>query len=378
MRRTEGFSDPLGVADRYSSDDWWKHIVDLPFSDSLRRISSHLSFNIMLAGLVWAFRRKTHLPAAPLPLTPLTVCTAALGLLLVFRTTAAYERWQLGQRNAYYVRHHLQSVLRICKPWMSARQMFVMQVQIRSFPHIIAQHLTADGGIGSGEVGPRDLLTQLSDAVARLEAHPDVSFGALNSYGRIQHHISETLCLVTDMERLAAEAIPRDYSRHTSRFLTAWIWYLPFVLLDFGDLMPFVVGVISWALLSIEEIGHALEDPFNSLTQPVLVQLILETGGGEHTLAPSGVVTTPSTSEGDSLWERTPKATEDNVEGDSDGSGGIAEAVSKTAATVAAVVAATATAVAAAPQAESTVLLPAIASDDSDVWVGERDDFPGG
>jgi len=31
---------------------------------------------------------------SPLPVTPLTLCSAALGLLLVFRTTAAYERWR--------------------------------------------------------------------------------------------------------------------------------------------------------------------------------------------------------------------------------------------------------------------------------------------
>ncbi|CAE8581242.1 unnamed protein product [Polarella glacialis] len=361
-RRAEGrTAGLLDVAERYSSDDWLRHMLDLPFSNILRRISSHLSFNIMLATVVWAYHRETHMPADALPLTPLTVCSAALGLLLVFRTTAAYERWQLGQRNAYHVRHHLQSVLRTSKPWMSSRQMAMLQAQLRSFPRILAQHLTAQAGAGYiYGVGPRDLLTQLSETVANSCAQPDVSLGALGAYDRIQGHISETLFLVTDMERLAAEAIPRDYSRHTSRFLTAWIWYLPFVLLDFGDLMPVVVGVISWALLSIEEIGHALEDPFNSSTQPVQVQLILETGGGEHTLAPSGVVATQSYSEGDNLWERSTQATEDNVED-------IAWGVSRTAAT------ATAT----APQAQATVLLAAIAADESDVADSEEKDLSG-
>lgn len=54
--------------------------------------------------------------------------------------------------------------------------------------------------------------------------------------------------------------------------------------------MPLSVAVISWALLSIEEIGHTLEDPFNSPTQSVDVKGILEEGGGEHTLRPAASV----------------------------------------------------------------------------------------
>ena len=40
--------------------------------------------------------------------------------------------------------------------------------------------------------------------------------------------------------------------------------------------MPVAVTVTAWALLSIEEIGHTLEDPFNSPTVPLNVQAYLE------------------------------------------------------------------------------------------------------
>lgn len=306
----EGGSGPLDVADRYSSFDWWQHLMDLPYSRILRLISLQLAFNSVLALMVYASHRYANWPLEPLPVTPLITCSAALGLLLVFRTTAAYERWQLGQRHAYELRHNLQQILRICKTWLSPSDFRDFQAKVRTFPVIIAKHLTAKAGAGFlYGVGPRDLLSEISEKLYQLTKDPATSTATLYALDRVQGSITESLRLVTDMERLASEAVPRDYSRHTSRFLTAWMFYLPFVLLDCGDFMPVAVTIICWALLSCEEIGHTLEDPFNSPTQPVALLSILVTGGGENTLALSYKVVPESPEvlkQGDELWERKP------------------------------------------------------------------------
>lgn len=107
---SEGERGPLGLAERYSSFDWWQHIVDLPYSRILGRISSHLGFNTLLAVGICVYQDEFSALQA-FPVTPLTLCSAALGLLLVFRTTAAYDRWQLGQSHVYEMRHHLQQLL---------------------------------------------------------------------------------------------------------------------------------------------------------------------------------------------------------------------------------------------------------------------------
>lgn len=58
--------------------------------------------------------------------------------------------------------------------------------------------------------------------------------------------------------------MPASYSRHTSRFLSIWCFTLPFVLVNSMQwLMIPVVMLISWSLFVIEEVGHAIEDPFN-------------------------------------------------------------------------------------------------------------------
>jgi len=130
-------------------------------------------------------------------------------------------------------------------------------------------------------------MTQVSEQLVHVfTSRSDMPMAGLYAHDRAQGHINEILLRVSDMERLSMEAIPRDYSRHTSRFLTAWMCSLPFVLLECGKLMPVTVALVAWALLSIEEIGHTLEDPFNSPTEPVKVQKILEADCGKYTLSP--------------------------------------------------------------------------------------------
>lgn len=75
--------------------------------------------------------------------------------------------------------------------------------------------------------------------------------------------------LVDDLgkcERLLKTPIPLSYSHHTSRFNTAWCATLPFVLVSsLGWGMVPATAVLCWALMTVEEIGHALENPFNTL-----------------------------------------------------------------------------------------------------------------
>lgn len=55
--------------------------------------------------------------------------------------------------------------------------------------------------------------------------------------------------------------MPLAYSKHTSRFLSVWLFSLPLVLVDtLGWRVVPTVAIISWALLSIEEVRFTHED----------------------------------------------------------------------------------------------------------------------
>jgi len=83
-------------------------------------------------------------------------------------------------------------------------------------------------------------------------------------------------------ERIVRSNVPASYSRHTSRFLSVWCFTLPFVLVNaLGWMMIPTVALVCWGLFVIEEVGHAMEDPFN-------VHMFVTGSGQEDTLIIEG------------------------------------------------------------------------------------------
>ena len=77
--------------ERYSSQDWLTNVLSLPRSLTLRRISSHLIANLLITAIVLLLRVKgTRIAISALPHQ---LMGSFLGLLLVFRTNAAYARF---------------------------------------------------------------------------------------------------------------------------------------------------------------------------------------------------------------------------------------------------------------------------------------------
>merc|ERR1711972_855032 len=75
--------------------------------------------------------------------------------------------------------------------------------------------------------------------------------------------------LINDMgacENIFATPIPVGYTKHTSRFLFIWLFFLPFALQNqLGVGTVFAQQVLSFGLLGIEDIGIQIEEPFSVL-----------------------------------------------------------------------------------------------------------------
>lgn len=73
-----------------------------------------------------------------------------------------------------------------------------------------------------------------------------------------------TVACITD---LATALYPNR--RHTARFLVIWLALLPFsIFASCGWVTVFSSVVLGFFLLSIEEIGVTIEEPFNILVSP--------------------------------------------------------------------------------------------------------------
>ncbi|CAB9496410.1 UPF0187 protein [Seminavis robusta] len=81
---------------------------------------------------------------------------------------------------------------------------------------------------------------------------------------------------IGECERISQTAVPLNYARHSLRSLTIWLFSLPFALVnEFGMLTAPVMGVISWTLFGVYQIGSTIEDPFQgSLRLSILCDAI--------------------------------------------------------------------------------------------------------
>lgn len=291
-------------AGRYKSTDWFANLWSLPTSSLLRRIKGPILCNTTVAMLVcavhWALEPVGLFPA--LTLTGHTLLGSALGLLLVFRTNTAYSRFWEGRviweklldsgrdlaRYAVIFRRQMGggSSARVCR-------------LVQAFPYCMIEHLRGkadkrlraklDRLVGDSSVvvegdlplstnRPLYIVNRLAATIAEVpnEEGPQAMF--TNRERCMMLGIVQTLCnTIGACERIVQTPVPLTYVRHTSRFLSIFMFTLPYALVDhLGAISVAVTLVASWALFGILEIGLMIEDPFQRVLKLEVVADTLE------------------------------------------------------------------------------------------------------
>lgn len=263
---------------RYASRDWSRNIFTLPRSRILRRIASPLLFNTFVTFvccLATAVFGKPHI-VSPLPHTLLG---SALGLLLVFRTNAAYDRYWEARRQWSVMTVECRSFASLMCIFLPMRAAEPVLALLSAFPVVLKNYLRSERDtrnlktvLSAAERGALDeIKNQPQYMLCRLRAHAH----AARSSGLLKEKEMEMLLKSADQlgacvaacERIVSTPIPLHYSRHTSRFLTLYVSTLPVILVAaLGWLTLPVMATICWALFGILEIGHLIEEPFAKQT----------------------------------------------------------------------------------------------------------------
>eukprot|EP00986_Skeletonema_menzelii_P002611 scaffold714_cov99-Skeletonema_menzelii.AAC.1 len=111
---------------------------------------------------------------------------------------------------------------------------------------------------------PNRALYDLSVAIEKLPMH----FMRKNEINKNLSIFEDTL---GGSERLLSSPVPLFYSRHTARFISVWLLFLPFALYgQFSDSWNHITMIPATALISlflfgIEELATQLEEPFTIL-----------------------------------------------------------------------------------------------------------------
>jgi predicted membrane chloride channel (bestrophin family) len=286
-------------AERYTTSDW-KHILQTtPKSVVLKRIRGPVLTNMAWAAIVWVAFKYLNLPQR--------FCTevhnlvgSALGLLLVFRTNKAYERFWEGCKVWENLLGEARDLARMSMMYhkeITREKVHRVANLICLFSSLLADHL-------GHTVAKKNQYSSFATSKerAQLEKFCNHPLWALNKLGQevkeipdvtedgesqprfssrerltMLKHVDIMSRVLGKCERLVQTPVPLNYVRHTSRVLAFWCFTLPFALTGgLGLLAIPVVAMLTCVLYGIQEIGLMIEDPFrDALDLNVFVEAII-------------------------------------------------------------------------------------------------------
>eukprot|EP00547_Thalassionema_nitzschioides_P017098 CAMPEP_0194233858 /NCGR_PEP_ID=MMETSP0158-20130606/1705_1 /TAXON_ID=33649 /ORGANISM="Thalassionema nitzschioides, Strain L26-B" /LENGTH=472 /DNA_ID=CAMNT_0038966857 /DNA_START=38 /DNA_END=1456 /DNA_ORIENTATION=- len=273
----------------------WSSMVSLVHQVLLRNGFVKVAANMCMSG-------KAH-----------SFLVSALGLLLVFRTNSAYQRFSEGRkiweeilsvsRNLsrmtnlyqrdigldckkriyrllssfpYLLRHHIQPQCLECKEQTDELNAILLPeasechgeeneecwVDRDSVPWSLLPDIALRKCVESGN-RPLWICDRMAQEFTNVAYTPN--FTSRERLGLLGHVDKLSKC-VGACERIHQTAVPLNYARHSLRSLTVWLWTLPFAVISEsfwgGLLVGPTVGAIAWVLLGVYQIGCNIEDPF--------------------------------------------------------------------------------------------------------------------
>lgn len=261
----------------YEPKQWWRILFDFQRSPVFRT----LMLDVIGAGawaalVVWIETDVFHV-AVPLGPAFLSILGIILGLLLVFRTNTAYDRWWEGRK----VWGHLVNVSRGLAHQVDAQLMTtaperrgVYAEHIARFPELLMVHLRQPRDF-VGEHEPNALLTEL-----HRDVHTDIESGKLADGARItlQPLLQAFDDVLGKCERIRKTPIPFSYSSYIKQFVLLYALVMPFGLVtEFGYGAVIASMFAFFATMGLELLATEIEEPFGTDPNDLPLETIGET-----------------------------------------------------------------------------------------------------
>ncbi|KAG2494631.1 hypothetical protein HYH03_007150 [Edaphochlamys debaryana] len=275
-----------------SGERYLHHMSTLVESGIVRGIAGPVLLITLITAVVAALNAAhaaallpTWVPPMPcIAIEPVQLTSIALSLLLVFRTNASYSRWDEGRRSFGSITTVSRDIARQAFAWFRPGDYESRARLGRWLVALCRSTMVNLRDEHNLQAEMREVL-QPEEVQAVVEALHPPSFclqmitWIIQSAGlpqelviRMDENVSRLTDGVSACERILNTPIPLSYTRHTARFLMAWLCCLPFCLWTYcGVAMVPIAALIAFVLLGIEEIGVYIEEPFSILALEKLV-----------------------------------------------------------------------------------------------------------
>ncbi len=211
------------------------------------------------------------------PLGPaiLSLLGIILGLLLVFRTNTAYDRWWEGRRlwgQLVNVSRALARQLAAQLPPEDQARRRAWADRLRAFPKALAAHLRLPTGATPDEHVPNRLLAEMA-----VMLHEDVTEGRLPPESRIA--LTPLITAFDEVagacERIRSTPIPLSYSSYVKQFILLFALLVPFALArEFGYGTVIAEVFLFFATAGIDLLATEIEEPFGTDVNDLPLDLI--------------------------------------------------------------------------------------------------------
>lgn len=273
------------------------------------RVFFYASLGIVVSVLDY-FNSPVALPILG-SIIPNVVFNLVLGLLLVFRTNTAYERFWEGRKCVQSLivavrnlARHLRSIP-VQSPIEGEEQALSLRL-LGIFAIVTKQHLrrepiapelipilhqaklpqTPDASL------PLEITLWISDYLQRQQQQHRLDTAQLVAMNLLLDHLVESF---SGCERVLTTPMPIAYAIHLKQLMLIYCLSLPFqIVADLGWWTGLVAALVSFTLLGLEEIGIEIENPFgHDLNDLPLDEICTDLSQYVERLIPTSTVIAP-------------------------------------------------------------------------------------
>ncbi|MCH9757087.1 MAG: hypothetical protein K0U37_07860 [Gammaproteobacteria bacterium] len=214
-----------------------------------------------------------------IPVSPFEYAGLVMGLILVFRVNAGYDRWWEARKIWGSVVNNSRNLAVIVTSYVQKeRKKDIEQVisYIASMPYLMKNNLREDDSVldvkhlvdeemyaalMKAEHKPNFLSSKIASLLSELLQSEE-----LNQFSFLQAERCRETVLDCQgaSERILKTPMPFVMAVKSRRFILLFLLILPVALVDYSIYInPLVTALVSYALLSLDQIGVELQNPFS-------------------------------------------------------------------------------------------------------------------
>jgi len=260
---------------KYNPKDWFSLIFEFHKSDTLRKLIYILLIYGVYASLIVFFERYN--PTFKSTIEIHSLLGFVLGLLLVFRTNTAYDRWWEARKllgALVNTSRNLAMKVNSFLPENEGNKKTLFAQQISNYCYSMKNHLRDQRKIEELELGD-DLTEKELHSINHIPNYIaqkiytytkdmyEKKYVTDNIYLTLDEQVKQFTDIVGGCERIKKTPIPYSYNLFLKKFIFVYTMTLPLGLATRFDYWSIPLSIfVLYILCSLEILAAEIEDPF--------------------------------------------------------------------------------------------------------------------